>query len=157
MVQHKGSFRSGSLAKAVRVSADTIRHYERLGVLPRAARTESGYRVYPATAVERVRVVRNALRLGFSLPELAAVFQARDAGGAPCRRVYELAEQKLELVSRDIEALRRTERFLKQVLSDWSDRLKQATPGQNSHLLYKLAEAPPPASDVRKLDRRKTE
>ena len=121
MVQSRGSnvLRCGSLAKATGVSPDTIRHYERIGVLPRATRTESGYRIYPASAVERVLVVRRALRIGFSLTELAEVLRARDAGGAPCHRVYQLAQQKLKGVAADIEALKRTERYLKKVLSDW--------------------------------------
>jgi DNA-binding transcriptional MerR regulator len=87
------AFRSGSLAKAAGVSPDTIRHYERIGVLPRALRTEAGYRIYPASAVERVLVVQRALRIGFTLAELAEVLKARDAGGAPCRRVYQLPKQ----------------------------------------------------------------
>lgn len=104
MVQTVGpkALRSGALAKAVGVSADTIRHYERLGILPPALRTASGYRAYPASAIERVLVVRRALGIGFSLPELAEVLKAHDVGGAPCRRVYELAQEKLERISNDI-------------------------------------------------------
>src|SRR5438874_4716676 len=105
MVQNK-LLHSGSLAEATGVSPDTIRHYERIGVLPRAARTESGYRVYPASAVERVLVVQRALRIGFTLAELADVLKARDAGDAPCRRVYELASEKLEGIRTDIATLR---------------------------------------------------
>jgi len=88
--------RSGSLAKATGVSPDTIRHYERIGVLAKAARTESGYRVYPEGAVERVLVVQKALRIGFTLAELADVLKARDAGRVPCARVYEIANEKLK-------------------------------------------------------------
>lgn len=131
-------FRSGSLAKATGVSPDTIRHYETIGVLPKAARTESGYRVYPESAVERVLVVQRALRIGFTLAELAEVLKARDAGGAPCRRVYEIAQEKLKGVRADIEALRGTEKYLNEVLSDWEDRMRQAGPGQRSHLLHSL-------------------
>ncbi len=143
MVQSSDSkaLRSGDLAKAAGVSPDTIRHYERIGVLPRVARTESGYRVYPASAVERVLVVQRALRIGFTLAELAEVLRARDAGGAPCRRVYQLAREKLEGIEADIEALRRTKRYLKKVLSDWERRIQQAGPGQKSHLLHSLSEA----------------
>ena len=56
MVQSNGSqtLHSGALAKATGVSPDTLRHYEKVGVLPRASRTESGYRVYSPSAVERV-------------------------------------------------------------------------------------------------------
>jgi hypothetical protein len=72
MVQNTSSktLRSVALAKATGVSPDTIRHYERIGVLPRASRTEPGYRIYPLSAVERVLVVQRALRIGFTLAEL---------------------------------------------------------------------------------------
>ena len=132
---------SGALAKAAAVSPDTIRHYERIGVLPRASRTQSGYRVYPASALERVLVVQRALRIGFTLAELAEVLKARDAGGAPCRRVYQLAQDKLRAIEADIEALERTKRYVKKVLSDWEERIQRAGPGQQSHLLYSLSEA----------------
>ena len=130
---------SGGLAKAAGVSPDTIRHYERIGVLPRASRTASGYRVYPADAVERVFVVQRALRIGFTLAELADVLKARDAGGAPCHRVYKLAQEKLASVTAGIEALRQTQRYLRQVLGDWEQRMKQTAPGQRSNLLHSLA------------------
>jgi DNA-binding transcriptional MerR regulator len=129
---------SGELAQAVRVSADTIRHYEKVGVLPRASRTEAGYRVYPESAVERVIVVQRALRIGFTLAELAEVFKARDAGGAPCQRVYKLAKEKLNGVSTDIAALKSTERYLKQVLADWEGLMRGTGAGQKSNLLHSL-------------------
>jgi MerR family transcriptional regulator, copper efflux regulator len=132
---------SGALAKAAGVSPDTIRHYEKIGVLPKASRTESGYRTYPENAVERVLVVRRALRIGFSLAELAEVLKARDAGGAPCQRVYKLAQGKLKGITADIEALKQTERYLKHVLADWENRMRQTAPGQKSNLLHSLAGA----------------
>jgi DNA-binding transcriptional MerR regulator len=143
MVQNSSfkALRSGGLAKAAGVSPDTIRHYERIGVLPRASRTESGYRVYPATAVERVLVVQRALRIGFTLAELAEVLKARDAGGTPCHRVYQLAQEKLKGIETDIESLKRMKRYLKNVLGDWEQRVQRAGPGQKSHLLYSLTEA----------------
>jgi len=97
MVHRRGSetLRSGALAKLVGLSPDTLRHYERMGVLPSASRTTAGYRLYPTSAVMRVRVVQNALRIGFTLTELAEVLKARDAGGAPCQRVFQLAQDKL--------------------------------------------------------------
>ena len=143
MVHTSGSqgLRSGALAKASGVSPDTIRHYEKIGVLPRASRTDFGYRVYPANAVERVLVVRRALRIGFTLAELAEVLKARDAGDVPCRRVYELAQKKLEGIEADIEALRCTRRYLKKVLSDWEQRIQNVDPGQKSNLLYSLSDS----------------
>jgi MerR family copper efflux transcriptional regulator len=143
MVQSSGSkaLRSGALAKATGVSPDTIRYYEKIGVLPRASRTQSGYRIYPANAVERVLVVQRALRIGFTLAELAEVLRTRDAGGTPCRRVYQLAQDKLKGIEADIEALRRTKQYLEKVLSDWEQRIQRAGPGQKSHLLHSLSEA----------------
>jgi DNA-binding transcriptional MerR regulator len=159
MVQNTGSkaLRSGALAKASGVSPDTIRHYERIGVLPRASRTDSGYRVYPASAVERVLVVQRALRIGFTLAELGEVLQSRDAGSAPCRRVYELAQEKLKGIEADIEALKGTQRYMKKVLSDWEQRIQSAGPGQKSHLLLSLTDAVknfgPPANQFRRRKR----
>jgi DNA-binding transcriptional MerR regulator len=143
MVQNSRSksLRSGALAEAAGVSPDTIRHYEKIGVLPQASRTESGYRVFPANAVERVLVVQRALRIGFTLSELAEVLKARDAGGAPCRRVYQLAQEKLKGIEADIEALKRTGRYLKNVLADWEQRIQRTGPGQKSHLLHSLSDA----------------
>jgi DNA-binding transcriptional MerR regulator len=131
---------SGELAKATGVSADTIRHYERIGVLPRAVRSAAGYRVYPATAVNRVLVAQRALRIGFTLAELAGIFTTRDSGGTPCRQVFELAKSKLAGIEADIAALKRTRRYVAGVLTEWETRMKKAG-GQKAHLLQSLTDA----------------
>jgi DNA-binding transcriptional MerR regulator len=89
----KWNFRSGDLARAAGVSADTLRHYERLGILKRPPRTEGGYRSYPPEALDRVHLIRNALASGFTLRELTTILRVRDAGGAPCQQVAELARE----------------------------------------------------------------
>lgn len=108
MVTNDVTFHSGELARATGVSADTIRYYERIGVLPKAVRSTSGYRVYPESAVERVLVVQRALRIGFTLEEMADTFKTRDSGGTPCQRVFELAQEKLTGIKADIVALKKT-------------------------------------------------
>jgi DNA-binding transcriptional MerR regulator len=140
MVMRAGgtSLHSGGLAKATGVSPDTIRHYEKIGILPPSLRTASGYRLYPESAVERVRVVQRALRIGFTLAELADVLKARDGDGVPCQRVHKLAREKLNKVSREIAALKKTEKYLKQVVSDWAHRMQSTPPGERSHLLESL-------------------
>jgi DNA-binding transcriptional MerR regulator len=55
--------------------------------------------------------VQRALRIGFTLAKLAEVLKARDAGGVPCRRVYQLAQEKLKGIEADIEALKLTRRI----------------------------------------------
>jgi len=134
------TFRTGELAKATGVSPDTIRHYERIGVLQQAERTSSGYRVYPTSAVNRVRVVQRALCIGFTLRDLADIFKTRDAGGAPCRRVFELAKTKLAAVEADIAALTQTRRQMVKILSDWQARIEKSG-GRQAHLLQTLTGA----------------
>src|ERR1700686_1293277 len=116
------TLRSGALAKATGMSPDSIRHYERIGILPRALRTDSGYRLYPENAIERVRVVQRALRIGFTLAELSDILKTRDAGGAPCHRVYALTTEKLSAVQKDLRILKKTEKDLKSLLADWKGR-----------------------------------
>jgi DNA-binding transcriptional MerR regulator len=64
-------------------------------VLSPPARTDSGYRRYPPEAVARVRLVRRALTISFTLDELASVLSERDRGGAPCQRVRTLVTERL--------------------------------------------------------------
>jgi DNA-binding transcriptional MerR regulator len=149
------TLRSGALAKAASVSPDTIRPYEKLGILPRALRTEGGYRAYPVSALERVLVVQRALRIGFTLAELAEVLKARDSGAAPCHRVFELAQEKLVTITANINDLKRTEQALKEVLSEWQLRMQHATPGQKMHLLHSLTEAVQKSGDPVNQFRRK--
>src|ERR1039458_881685 len=92
----KRSLRASELASAVGVSSDTLRHYERRGLLKKPPRTESGYRLYPAEAVHRVQLIRNALAVGFSLTDLSAILRVRDKGGVPCQDVARMASEKVE-------------------------------------------------------------
>ncbi len=134
--------RSGELARLAHVSPDTVRHYEKLGILPCSPRTEAGYRMYPAHAVDRVHLVQRAMQLGFSLAELSEIFQTRDSGGAPCRRVLRLAELKLTALNDRISQLRRTERYLRRLVRDWRSRLSRTSRGKKAHLLQTLAGKP---------------
>ena len=74
----------GELAERSGVSIDTVRFYERRGVLPPAPRTASGYRTYTAATVERLRLARRLQQLGFTLDEVIDALAAHDAGSATC-------------------------------------------------------------------------
>jgi MerR family mercuric resistance operon transcriptional regulator len=93
------ALKSGELARAAGVSADTLSHYEKLGLLPVPVRSEAGYRLYPPETLARVQMIRSAVRVGFTLAELAEVLKQRRAGGTPCRKVAELAAQHLEALN----------------------------------------------------------
>jgi len=74
----------GEIAHQAGVTVDTVRFYERVGVLPPPARTESGYRDYEPDTVERIQLTRELQRIGFTLTDAVDALAAHDAGGATC-------------------------------------------------------------------------
>src|SRR5215831_10201307 len=134
--------RIGAVAKQAGVSPDTLRHYERLGLLPRPSRSESGYREYGPEALPRVRLVRRALACGFTLAELSQVLGRRDRGEAPCRRVRELAGIKLAAMERETKRLQERCRALRRTLRDWDARLAKTPRGRQARLLDHLDAVP---------------
>lgn len=137
------SLRSGELARLTGVSRDTLRAYERRGLLPRQSRTESGYRRYGDAAVHRVRVIRAALSIGFSVAELSEIFAARDRGLAPCRRVHALAIDKATRLETRITEMQELLRSLKLAIEDWERELRGKGPHEQAGLLDRfLARSP---------------
>jgi DNA-binding transcriptional MerR regulator len=132
------ALRPTELARAARVSPDTLRHYEAKGLLPAPARSRNGYREYPPEALGRVRLVRRAVALGFTLDELARIVRVRDQGGAPCRDVRDLAVAKLALLERRIADLRATCDRLRSVVEHWNDLLARTPSGRRAALLEAL-------------------
>jgi DNA-binding transcriptional MerR regulator len=128
----------GKAAALAGVSADTIRYYERLGVLPRPARTRAGYRLYAPAIVNRLTLVRNAQRFGFSLREIAGFLRVRDAGGTPCRTVRAAAEQMLEALEQQIADLAVRREEMRKTLRGWDRRLEATPEGSPGRLLENL-------------------
>jgi len=139
----KELWRIGQLAAAAGVSPDTLRHYERKGVLRKPSRSANGYREYSRDALDRVRLVRRALAVGFTLDELSQVLKVRDRGGAPCRRVRELASDKLSSVEAQLADMSALRDELRSTLQDWDARLARSTPGAPAGLLEALASSAP--------------
>jgi MerR family copper efflux transcriptional regulator len=133
--------RIGQLAERAGVSPDSIRHYERLGLLPRPERTSGGYRLFPPAAVDRVQLIRSAVRVGFSLRQLAAFLGERQAGGAPCRKVRDAAERILAGVDDQIAELNATKGALTAMVRDWDERLARTPPNQPARLLDAMGPA----------------
>jgi len=148
------SLRSGELARLTGVSADTLRHYERLGILPTSQRTNGGYRMFPPSAVERVQLAQRALQLGFSLNELSEILRSRDSGGVPCHRVLNLTEAKLHSLGEQIQELRRTQDYMRKLVRAWRKRLKHTPPGSKAMLLHSLVDKPRTNSSANNLKRR---
>jgi MerR family transcriptional regulator, mercuric resistance operon regulatory protein len=102
----------GKLASAVDVSTDTVRYYERLGLLPRAGRTRAGYRLYTEEQIERLRFIKQAQTLGFSLDEIKGLLPGRGASLSECRRVRDLLIVKLGDMDKRLTEMRRFRKTL---------------------------------------------
>lgn len=96
----------GRLAKLAGVKPDTIRFYERSGLLPKPLRTASGYRLYDEAALNQVRFIRKAQSLGFSLDEIRRIMSLRGQGKETCRCVIAMAEATLSETETKLKELR---------------------------------------------------
>jgi DNA-binding transcriptional MerR regulator len=130
---------AGELARRAGVSKDTLRFYERRGLLPRPERRSNNYRSYPPEALARVLWIRRVLAAGFTVDELARILAERDRGGAPCRKVRDLGASKLAEIEERIRELEGLRENLREMLKDWDRRLEEAGPGQRARLLDTLA------------------
>ena|SRR5690242_16121197 len=154
-VSGNGSLSSGELAELAGVSRDTLRHYERKGVLPRPLRGHNGYRQYPSESLPRVQLIRRALSVGFTLDELAKVLKVRDAGGAPCEEVRRIAAQKLMDVQDQLRELTALRDDLQKTLTDWDVRLTRRASGNRANLLESLSAHTPAKRSQRSIKRKK--
>jgi len=107
-----GSITRGKLASQAGVGIETVRFYERKGLLDEPPRGESGYRLYPPQAVIRLRFIRHAKELGFSLPEIRDLLSLRSSSEASCADVRRQIRAKVDDVQEKIQSLRRMKRVL---------------------------------------------
>ena len=134
-----GSFTIGQAAARAGISADTIRYYERIGVLPKPPRSAAGYRRYSDAHVGRMVFVRDAARFGFPLRELAGFLKSRDKGQPPCHSVRAAGDRLLADLDRQIAELTAARSNMVRTLADWDRRLAAAPRGTPARLLESLA------------------
>ncbi len=106
----------GRVAHAAGIGIDTIRYYEREGLLPAPARRISGYRDYTPDAVTRLRFIRRAKELGFTLPEIRELLALSADRARGVRGVKQRAEARLGEIDRRIRELKRVQRGLKHLI-----------------------------------------
>jgi len=102
------NFTIGALARTAGVNVETIRYYQRRGLLPKPGKPVASYRRYPAETLARLRFIKRAQELGFTLREIAELLAL---GSASCRETQRLAEHKradIEARMKDLRAMRRT-------------------------------------------------
>lgn len=129
----------GEVAGAAGISRDAIRYYERLGLLPKPLRTAAGYRQYLEGVINRLALVRNAQRFGFSLRQIARFLRIRDGGGKPCHDVRAAAQHMLDAVDQQIAELLVTRKQMHVTLRTWDRTLERTVADRPAHLLEALS------------------
>lgn len=118
----RDSLRIGKLADAAGVSVETVRFYERRSLVPAPPRTPSGYRQFPPETVERIRFIRRAQVLGFTLAEIRELLELRAQDAGACGSVATEARAKLEDVQMKIDELERIKRALNKLVASCEAR-----------------------------------
>jgi MerR family mercuric resistance operon transcriptional regulator len=109
------TLKTGELAKQAGVNVETLRFYERKGLLPKPHQRESGYREYPQESVRLLQFIKRAQELGFSLKEIRELLALKVQPGVTCVEVRETAEHKMADVRQKIRDLLAIERALQRL------------------------------------------
>jgi len=120
-----GHLTVGRVAQLAEVGVPTLRFYERAGLLPKPSRNASNYRLYDDEAVQRVRFIRRAQQLGFTLNEVKELLGLRVAATTSCADVRQRAEAKVLDVQARIRSLQRMNRALAKLASECGKRRSQ--------------------------------
>jgi MerR family mercuric resistance operon transcriptional regulator len=124
----------GDVAKEAGVNVQTVRYYERRGLIPAPPRRASGYREYNEETVRRIRFIRHAKDLGFTLDEIAELLAIRAEPGAPCAEVRDRARAKVSDIDERIESLKR----MRDVLSALTEKCSGTGPVKGCPILDAL-------------------
>jgi DNA-binding transcriptional MerR regulator len=108
-----------NVASQVGLSADTVRYYERIGLLPSPSRTPSGYRLYDESATERLRFIKGAQRFGLRLDEIRELLDIRDRGMCPCGHTQDLLTKRIGEVDRELARLNALRSELTRMVEGW--------------------------------------
>lgn len=128
-------------AATLGLTADTLRYYERLGLLPPPPRTSAGYRLYGTDAAARLAFICGAKRMGLRLADIKELIDVRDRGQCPCGHTRDLVDRRLAEVEAEIRQLsavrgqlltlkKRNEECLDAAASDWSCVLEPEKGGE---------------------------
>lgn len=120
---HGSNLQIGEIATLSGVSVDTVRYYERLKLLPRAVRSSGGFRIFPAETVERIKFIKQAQEIGFSLEEVKQLFST--GGGAnQCQAVRKFLLEKLDALDAKINQMKSFRSVLNRHLTECENELK---------------------------------
>jgi DNA-binding transcriptional MerR regulator len=128
----------GGLARRAKVNRDSIRFYERQGLLTAATKTPAGYRLYDDDALRRITFIKHAQRCGFSLAEISQMLQLESGKAAARARAYRLAADKQAEIDERIEALRTMSEALSCMLEARESGEREPVPFERSALMNAL-------------------
>jgi DNA-binding transcriptional MerR regulator len=107
----------GQLGHATNTKIETIRYYEKIGLLPAPRRTQANYRSYATEHLQRLGFIRRARELGFSIEDVRELLKLAGRGQQPCHEVDRVVARHLEITEKKIEALKRLRRELRRTLA----------------------------------------
>jgi len=116
------SLTTGKLARRAGVNIETVRYYERQGLIPKPPRRESGYRLYPPDMVKRIQFIKHAQELGFSLKEISELLSLKLDPETPCHEVRKRAEAKITDIEEKIKTLQKMKKALSRLTKACSGR-----------------------------------
>jgi len=134
--------RIGQLADDVEITTEAVRYYEKVGLLAAPTRTASGYRDYDQRALERLRFIRTAQTVGFTLGEIGEILELRDNGHTPCDHVRQLIAKHAADLQERINDLQAMQTDLHQLAAVAAAAPHTSTTATHCHIL----ESPRPAS-----------
>jgi DNA-binding transcriptional MerR regulator len=109
----------GEVAKASGIGIETLRFYEKSGLLDQPSRTESGYRLYDSDVLTRLDFIKRAQVLGFSLDEIRRIIADKRAGQSPCAEVREIVRHRLTELDERMREMKRYRNDLAKALAEW--------------------------------------
>lgn len=107
------------LAADLGLRPDTIRYYERIGLLPEPDRTAGNYRQYDVPAADRLRFIKGGQRLGLKLDQIRELLEIKDTGLCPCGQTATLLRKRIEDIDQELERLSALRRELAAMTEDW--------------------------------------
>ncbi|MBL8208108.1 MAG: heavy metal-responsive transcriptional regulator [Blastocatellia bacterium] len=112
----------GEVARRMGVGIETLRFYERSGLLRRPARTEGGYRLYRSEELSTLEFIKRAQTLGFTLEEIKRIIAEGRAGKYPCAEVREIVRARLVELDQRLKQMRRYRNALARTLEQWDEK-----------------------------------
>ncbi len=139
------------LARAAHVTADTVRHYTRLGLLTPKKNPVNGYKHFTQDDLQRLRFIVRARDLGFSLGDVQAIFERADQGDSPCPAVREIIEQRLIEVKRKLDDMTQLYERMRHAVEEWSNMPDEKPCGR--HVCHLIESVPAGIDLTEEVDR----